>query len=138
MVIILNEKNILKKIDKNVFDRKDILEAVLSEFPDFKETSMRNFMEKLLNDKFIIRVGRNRYVLNDNKTDYKGKFSEDAEVLIRDIKVQYPYINFQIWELNWLNEFLNHLLAHNRIFLDVENDGCEFVYSSLRGKFNKG
>ncbi len=137
-MIILNEKNILKKIDKNVFDRKDILEAVLSESMDFKESSMRNFMEKLLNDKFIIRVGRNRYVLNDNKTDYKGKFSEDAEVLIRDIKEQYPYINFQIWELNWLNEFLNHLLAHNRIFLDVENDGCEFVYSSLREKYNKG
>ena len=58
-------------------------------------------------------------------------------MLIRDIKEQYPYINFQIWELNWLNEFLNHLLAHNRIFLDIENDGCEFVYSSLREKYNK-
>ena len=138
VVIMMNEKSIIKNINKKVFDRKDILDAVRTEFPDFKESSMRNLLEKLLSDKLIIRIGRNRYVLNDNKTEYKGKISEDTKVLINNIKAQYPYISFQIWELNWLNEFLNHLLAHNMIFLDIENDGCEFVYSSLRNIYNAG
>lgn len=51
------------------------------------------------------------------------------------MKKQYPYLGFQVWELAWFNEFLVHLVARNRIFVDVENDGCEFVYSSLSEKY---
>ena len=42
---------------------------------------------------------------------------------------------FQAWELSWLNEFFNHQLAHNKIFVEVENDGCDFVFSALVDKF---
>ncbi|HCJ94117.1 MAG TPA: hypothetical protein DHV69_02565, partial [Sphaerochaeta sp.] len=37
--------------------------------------------------------------------------------------------------MSWLNEFFNHQLAHNQIFLEVEKDGCDFVFSSLVEKF---
>ena len=30
-----------------------------------------------------------------------------------------------------MNEFLNHQIAHNKLFLEVKNVGCEFVYSKF-------
>lgn len=34
-----------------------------------------------------------------------------------------------------MNEFFNHLLAHNQIFLELEKDGCDFVFSALAEKY---
>jgi hypothetical protein len=47
----------------------------------------------------------------------------------------FPLLSFRVWELRWLNEFFNHQLAHNKIFLEVEKDGFDFVFSALIEKF---
>lgn len=44
---------------------------------------------------------------------------------------KFPLMDYRIWEINWLNEFWNHQIAQNKIFLEVENIGCEFVYTEL-------
>ncbi len=48
----------------------------------------------------------------------------------------FPLLDFQVWELCWLNEFLTHLTGKNIIFLDTENSGCEFVCEELRDKYD--
>ena len=37
--------------------------------------------------------------------------------------------------MSWLNECFNHQIVHNKIFVEVEKDGCDFVFSALVEKF---
>ena len=135
----MNTELLLNSIEKDIFSRQDMYEAAIKERDGFKETDMRNLIETLQKDGLIIRISHNHYVRNDSskiKQIYKPIYSDEAREIIADIKEQYPYLSFQVWELAWFNEFLVHLIAHNKIFVDVENDGCEFVYSSLSEKYH--
>lgn len=43
-------------------------------------------------------------------------------------------IQFQIWELRMLNEFLNHQLTTNVILVEVEKGYEEFIFDSIKEK----
>ena len=47
------------------------------------------------------------------------------------IQEQFPLLDFSIMELIQLNDFVNHQIAHNVLFLSVEVDMIEFVFDSL-------
>jgi hypothetical protein len=127
-------KMLMEKINKQTFNRTDIFHAAVSIKKDFKETLMRNLIEELQKNGYIRRIARNEYIRESEaseKEEYRGMYSATALNLLEQVERSYPYLNYQIWELMWLNEFTNHLLARNIICLEVENDGCEFVYSTL-------
>ena len=126
---------VLNNISKPFFSRKEIEEAAFLCIPDFSKGKMRNLLEDMLKLGAINRVGRNCYVKGNGKLAYRGRLSELALQVKEKIEMDFPYLEFQIWELTWLNEFLNHLVAHNRIFVNVENDGCEFVYTALNSEY---
>lgn len=44
-------------------------------------------------------------------------------------------MEFTIFELVQLNEFVNHQLAHNVLFLSVEDDIIDFVFDLLKEQF---
>ena len=119
-VISVDASIILDKINKDSFTRRDVFDAASSACDDFKESDMRNLMEALLVGGSIVRIAHNRYVRKESsKQEYKPVYSDEAKKLIKDVKEKYPYLSFQVWEITWFNEFLNHLVAHNRIFLDT-------------------
>ena len=100
------------------------------------EASFYKKVEELVKNGQIIRVGRNVYSLPDNKRlAYEYKYSELAEEVAQEIAQQYPYVNFSIFEFVQLNDFVNHLIAHNVIFLSVEADIMDFVFETLRDKY---
>ena len=126
----MERENLVENIDKKVFGRKEILEAAYRENSAFKATSFRNLMAHLLDSKTIVRVGRNRYI-NKSLKNYENLCSDQVADIISKVEARFPLLDFQVWELRWLNEFFNHLIAKNIVFLEVENSGCEFVYSFL-------
>lgn len=134
----MNKVAVLNNIKKDYFSRQDLLSSALDLYGDYTNTQLRYLVSKYIEHGEIIRVGHNCYakakVIKGKKT-YLKQLSEEAAEVISQVEKAYPFINFQVWELRWLNDFVNHLLARNIIFLDVENDGCEFVYSSLSEKF---
>ncbi|MCF0109103.1 MAG: hypothetical protein HUJ57_03270 [Erysipelotrichaceae bacterium] len=119
-------------LDKETFSREDIYIAAVQLEPDFKQTNMRNLMEKLQDSGSIIRVGRNQYSRNSReKQIYIGNYSDEAAQIREEMESSYKHLDYQVWELNWFNEFCNHLIGQNRIIVDVENDACEFVFLTL-------
>ncbi len=125
---------LLKSIKKDVFGRQDIIDSAITKIDGFKETDIRNLLEKMMKRGEIVRVAHNRYVRKveaNTRYEYIPQYSETARKLIADVEEKNPYVDFQVWELAWFNEFLVHLVARNMVFLDVENRGCEFIYSSI-------
>ena len=135
----MNERAVLSNISKTVFTRQDLLDAASIEMPEFKETDIRNLLEKLIANGDVTRIARNRYICGseyNSVVDYSSHYSREANQLIKDVKEHFPYIGFQVWELSWFNEFLVHLVSRNMIFVDVEKEGCDFVYSALADDYH--
>lgn len=123
-------------LDVTRFTRKELLESFRMAGYMLSEASFYKKVEELVKNGQIVRVGRNVYSLPDNKRlAYEYKYSELAEEVAQEIAQQYPYVNFSIFEFIQLNDFVNHLIAHNVIFLSVEADIMEFVFETLRDKY---
>lgn len=123
-------------LDVTRFTRKELLESFRMAGYRLSEASFYKKVEELVKNGQIIRVGRNVYSLPDDKRlTYEYKYSELAEEVAQEIAQQYPYVNFSIFEFVQLNDFVNHLIAHNVIFLSVEAEIMDFVFETLRDKY---
>ena len=125
---------IIHSLPEGPFSRQEILDAARTIDPSFKETQLRHLMGTLLGSNLMLRVGRNQYKKVEKepqKSVFTGVYSNAALQVIKYMQEQFPLISFRVWELSWLNEFFNHLIARNQIFLEVEKDGCDFVFSAL-------
>lgn len=120
--------------DEKIFSRQELCNTVKLLCPDFKDTLLRNLLQNLLQKEFIIRVGRNQYrktALSVKRADYQNNYSKRAKELAAKMEENFPLLDYRIWELCWLNEFWNHQIGQNKIFLEVEEAGCDFVYTKL-------
>ena len=130
----MNKHAVIRKLPDGTCTRQQILHAARIVEPSFKETQLRNLMGTLRNSRLIVRVGRNQYQKvgkEPKKSVFTGVYSHAAQQVIEHMQKQFPLLSYRVWELSWLNEFFNHQLAHNKIFVEVEKDGCDFVFSPL-------
>ncbi len=127
--------NLFEYFGEKPFSRKDLFSYVTHEDPSFQETQMRYLLGNLIASKSISRIARNQYVVQmkeNAKQKFSNPYSDKSFSLIEIMLDRFPLINFRVWELCWLNEFFNHQIARNKIFVEVEKEGCEFVFDALR------
>ncbi len=123
-------------LDVTRFTRKELLESFRMAGYTLSEASFYKKVEELVKNGQIIRVGRNVYSLPDDKRlMYEYRYSELADEVAQVIVQQYPSVNFSIFEFIQLNDFVNHLIAHNVIFLSIEADVMDFIFETLRDKY---
>lgn len=122
--------------NENSFSRSDFLCTLQRERKQATESTARFYLQKLLDNGEIARVGRNAYcVVNEQAQKYNYRYSDSSNVLAQRVQEQYPLIEFRIFELVQLNEFVNHQIAHNIIFLSIESDLGNFVFDSIRDDY---
>lgn len=121
--------------NKTVFSRNELYDAMKQFGIEMGEASFKVYLQKLLNDGRIVRVGRNTYCVADTAKIYDYEYSDLAGHVASLIDENYPYLNFSIMELTQLNEFVNHQLAHNVFFVSVEANLGEFVFETLKGEY---
>ena len=118
----------------------------IESYPDFTTSDFTNMMKlhspgvgrstiyatlkELCDHQLITRTGRGSYKAEKKRT-YAFDLSDTAQKASELITVKYPLVDFQVWELYQLNEFVNHLLAKDIIFIDVENMLEESVFELL-------
>ena len=71
----------------------------------------------------------------DSKEYYSYQYSESAFDIAKKIETLYPELDFRIFELVQLNEFVNHQIAHNVIFVSVESGLGSYVFDSLKDQY---
>lgn len=122
---------------KNSFNRTELHKAMESCGEQISEASFKKKLQELLRQQKIVRVGRNAYrVARDHIAHYQFDYSDLVVELSHIIKDNFPYLDYSIFELRQLNEFLNHQVAHNTVFLSVESDVISFVFETLKESFN--
>ena len=86
-------------------------------------------------DKIIQRVSRNQYALyreDTAKNDYSAIETSEGAAVKSFLAKQFPQLDYAVWETYALNEFLNHQLARNHIFVEVEKPLEESIFAALR------
>ena len=118
-------------MEKEMFSRMEFVDAFRKENPGHSDEAISYALRKLLRDKNILRVGWNQYAASLEKTIYHHDYSEISKEIAEVIQKEYIDPSFQIFELTQLNAFVNHLIAHNTVFVYVENELIDFVFDTL-------
>lgn len=123
--------------NKESFSRSDlILEISRKDGREVGEARFKAILQKFLKDGRIVRVGRNAYcVAEDGIMVYSYNYSALACDVAELIEEKHPYLDFSMAELIQLNEFVNHQLAHNVVFVSVEDNLGDFVFDTLKEKY---
>ena len=122
-------------IDKDLFSRAEFADAFRKEHPDKSDEAISYALRKLLREKGIQRVGWNQYATSQGKRIYHHDYSKISKEVAEVIQKEYVDPAFQIFELTQLNTFVNHLIAHNTVFVYVENELIDFVFDTLHRSF---
>ena len=134
----MNDYNLSDKMPDYAISRQEILELVRESNPAFREGQMKRLLAYMIEASKIEHVGRNKYRRIEDKVNivqYENRYSETALQIIAIMNSEFPLVEYRVWELSWLNEFVNHQLGCNYIFLEVENYGCEFVFEKIITEF---
>lgn len=127
--VFLNRKN------GDTFDRAELLIEARRQNPEVSEASVKAYLHKMLESGLIGRIGRNAYCSMEKKSIYYHEYSELALRVMKYMSELYTDLDFRIFELSQVNEFFNHQLAHNTVFVSVEKELGSFVFDALKEEF---
>lgn len=116
------------------FTTKDFIIMLQKENPDIGRSTVYKLLKELCDQNIITRTGRGRYN-SFGRSEYQYRLSDAAKKISLKIQTEYPLVDFRIWELYQMNEFLNHQMAHNTIIVDVEGMLDETVFNFLFEKY---
>lgn len=121
----------------STFSRAD-LRAEMARHGDTVSTASFNAgIDRILRCGKIARAGRNSYYIPPAYMRiYKYVYSKTAQRLAQWLGQRYPYVDIVIFELFQLNEFVNHQLAHNTLFVYVESPARDFVFDALKENYD--
>ena len=128
------DQALLKLSDKTAYCRDDLFHAMQSEKADLTDSAFRWTLYKLLQEQKIFRADYDSYVTVKPAIlpTYKPYYSEKANTLMEKLSEQYPELSFVVFESVLLNEFLNHQIAQNTIYVQVEKDVSSYIFDNLQ------
>lgn len=97
------------------FSRQAFFEAYQWKYGTKSQYALDYALRKAVSSGSVTHIGRDRYVFNGSKRVYDCHYSSEACRIAEKIQRKYPFADFRIFELTQLNEFVNHLFAHNTI-----------------------
>ena len=129
-----------KIADENkTYSRKDLYQLFLVEKQDLSDSTFRWILYHLLSTHRLYRIGYDTYsvVLPERLTEYHPFYSDKAVKIMRKIANRYPDIAFTVFESILLNEFLNHQIAQNTIFVQVDKEVSSVIFDYLKEELHQ-
>lgn len=136
----MNLHSIAIQLPNEIISKEDLVDIVLQTGQSIQESSVYWLIRKLQNAGLLIKVGRNKYrasVDEQVKQRYHYQFSDGLQQIVNDIEQRFPLVDFQVWEAVQFNYFVNHLIAKNIYFVEVEGMLTQSVFEFLRPKYDR-
>jgi len=122
-------------LNRERFTQQELYDSFKKGGYKFGEAAFRKKTVEMVKNGEIIKIGRNLYCMSDDRVSYSYEYSSRSNEVAELIKENYPYLDFTIFEFRQLNGFVNHLVAHNIIFLSVEADVVDFVFDTIKSEY---
>lgn len=121
--------------DGRTFTRSSFRETVRAYEPSCTDTSIDWTLHSLRRQGVLASAGAGKYyiVRQDGaaRRQYDYPHSEEYLALERRIQESYPLAGYQMWELIQMNDFVNHQIAKNVIFVEVDRMLVDAVYEMV-------
>lgn len=118
----------LKK--KNSFSRQEYV-AEMEDVYHLTDDQISYDLRRRLKKGEIVRQGWGQYTEASEKQMYHFQYSELSDDIAGILDEEFYDPEFRIFEYVQLNDFMNHLVGHNTIFLSVENELIDYVFEKL-------
>ena len=120
--------------DKKIYSHKELMDELRMLKTDLSDSTYHWAISGLVRDGALTRRGYDSYSLSSDhpKDEYVPIYSDIVEEMIRIISEKYPYVQFTVFETVLMNEFLNHLIAQNTVFIQVEKESSIYVFRFLQ------
>ena len=101
------------------YSHQELVGLLKNDYPHMRDSSYHWAICGMLKTGEIIKTARNVYMVPDGKEKriYRPIYSDLASKLILQIAEKYPSVQFTVFETGLMNDFLNHLVAQNTIFI---------------------
>lgn len=123
----------------SVFNKKTFFDTITDNDGVLSKSTLEKYLKKYLESGEIVRIGRNAYCVRGKLKDYEYDYSGIAVHIAKILNEDFYDLDFRISELYQMNRFLNHQIAHNVIFVFVENLSLTCMYKVIYYKqvYNK-
>jgi polyhydroxyalkanoate synthesis regulator phasin len=112
--------------------KEDLVDYIKKSTDYEKDSSIRWVIHELVKSGDITKVDSKHYYKGVLK-DYSPKVQTGKKKLLKKlISKKYPELDIVIYETNIFNEWINHQLSRNVIFVEVEKFYMEDVFTYLR------
>ena len=128
------DKTALRLESHRTYSHRDLMACLKEDFQMQPESSLRWAIQGMLKDGCLKKIGYNEYAVNDSQTrpEYRPDYSPLTLNLIKLLNERYPHISFTVFETVLMNEFLNHLIAQNTVFIQAEKESSIFLFRFLQ------
>ncbi len=117
-------------------DKEAVLSLNLAELKDLASLYQTKNHKLLMS--WIRREQHNRATDNHHglhrkgRSEYRPNYSDQALHLIEILSKAYPHVSFTVFETVLMNEFLNHLVAQNTVFIQAEKGSSIILFRFLQ------
>lgn len=120
------------------FTKQQFSNKVREANANYSGSSVSWLLSELKREQKIASIGRGVYIRvaeDERKREYSYNHLEAYLEIEQVVSSEFPFVEFQMWEMYQMNEFVNHLFGRNTIFVEVENL-CETpVFEMLHERF---
>ena len=122
--------------ESQVFTRQALYNLFKENKKDLSYNSVGWIINAGLKSNILFKVGSDSYSRNkETRRAYTPLYSDFSKELLSKMEERYPELEYTLFETLRLNEFVNHLYAHNIVVLQVEKDLCPFTFDFLNEMF---
>ncbi|MBQ9329118.1 MAG: hypothetical protein IJ225_11385 [Solobacterium sp.] len=116
--------------DHTDFTTSEFADALYKQSPQMARSTIYQILRNLCEEGEITRTSRGHFSISRIE-DYSYPLSNTGKEIASFISKSYPLVTFQIWELYQMNEFVNHQISRNTVFVEVETMHDESVFNLL-------
>lgn len=123
-----------------IYSYQMLMQQIRQSNPGISDSSSRWAIDGLLKDGVLRKNGYDEYVVATGASlpEYRPAYSETALALTETLSQRFPRVPFTVFETVLLNEFLNHLIAQNTLFIHAEKESSIFLFRYLQEQGQRG
>lgn len=131
------EKALSKMSVNATYNREDLYRLFLREKPNLSDSTFRWTLYSLQQQQKLYKKSFDTYsILKQQEYPvYRPKYSERANDVVSELEERFPELQFVVFESVLLNEFLNHQIGQNTIYVQVEKDVSSYIFDVLQEKY---
>ena len=121
---------------KKIIELKDFEAFYREKEPAIPKATINWRVHDLVQRNVFERVGRGQYRFTKTMR-FSPVISTKMNGICRLLNKQFPFVDYCQWQLSTVNEFLQHLINFNILFVDVERDALDAAYYALKEQYVK-